>query len=108
MHTQMSPILKFRKSAFQTLALSIPALLIVCSAVVGLDRAAHFITQWPIQITTAFVCMVTFIWFSAPVVASHCARHFIIMGCYFVVVFLLGATSGSATLMLLYRTFRYE
>jgi len=99
---------KFRKSAFQTLALSIPALLIVCSAVVGLDGTAHFVIQCPVQIAVAFACMAAFIWFSARLVAFYCARHFLIMGCYFVVVFLVGAVSGSVTSMLLLREFSIE
>jgi len=93
---------KFRKSAFLTLTLSIPALLIVCSAIVGFSGTFLFVSQWPFQILAAFTCMATFIWFTAPLIASYCARHFLIMGCYFVAVFLIGAVSGSATSMLLY------
>ena len=101
----MSHTHKFRISAFQTLALAIPALLIVCSAVVGLNGTAQFVIQWPVQIAVAFAFMATFIWFSAAFVAPYCARHFLVMGCYFVVVFLVGAVSGSFTSMLLYREF---
>ena len=94
---------KFRKSAFLTLVLSIPALLVVCSAVVGFAGTFRFVGQWPLQIVAAFVCMSGFIWITAPAVAAFCGRHFLIMGCYFVVVFLIGAVSGSAASMLLYR-----
>jgi hypothetical protein len=52
--------------------------------------------------------MATFIWFSARFVASYCARHFLVMGCYFVVVFLVGAVSSSFTSMLVFREFSIE
>ena len=99
----MTLIRRFRRSAFLTLALSIPALFIVCTAVVGFTGTLQFVGQWPFQIMTAFVFMAAFIWLSSPAVASYCARHILIMGCYFVAVFLIGAVSGSATSMVIYR-----
>jgi len=94
---------RFRKAAFKTLALSIPALLIVCSTVAGWDGPAHAIILWPLQILVGFVCMAAFIWFSARFVAAFCARHFLGLGFYFVLVFLIGAVSGSASSLGLYQ-----
>lgn len=101
--TAPDTISAFRRAAFITLALSVPALVVVSASVTwGSHFTSRSIVRWYPQILVAFFCMSVFVWMSAPLVAETCARHFLIMGCYFVVVFLLGAATGSITSMFIY------
>ena len=96
----------FRRAVYPTLCLSLPGLLAVCIPMFGLKEALKLAASYPIQIAVGYAVMILVIELVG--IPRRTRLHHFGSGILFAIfLFIVGAFSGSASSMLVYRDFDF-
>lgn len=98
----------FRKASLWGLALSVPALIGVCSWVANFSFCFQMVAAAWVQLLVAFGAMIGFVWLSPKNCAAACARRLWLFGGYFVALFLWGVLAGALASMVLYQSLSFS
>ena len=94
----------FRRAVYPTLVLSLPGLMAICCAILGLRNALHIAASYQVQIAVGYAVMVLVI--ETLGMSHRCQLLGYGMGGVFgVFLFLTGVLGGSISSMLLYEDF---
>jgi hypothetical protein len=102
----MQSHIAFRKAVIFALLLSIPALFLFCTAIVGLF-SVELIKHFYIQILIGFIAMYLFCEFVGLRISTY-LQNYLFGGLFGVAVFLLGSTAGSISSLFVYWDFSFD